>query len=586
MPKDFIENFINSLQGKTTKVYLIFANIILIIFAIWFSNVGLLPFSNAGDFLFFTVLALILAVYRPGWAFVLFIGALALENINLAPENFGLAVRPYQFFGALTIVALIVQIAMKRLPFSLPKFKWYDVLLIVFVFGGFLSSIGAVNKTVSLKQSVIALSFVALYFLTRVYVQSLNDLKRIAPFFLSGAIIVAFYGILQNILFIHGGNSFEVMPGRPNGTFAEADWLGIFLVFILAVIFTIIYYFNRKTTAVISNDQFPISNNQKIKKHITHATLYMLLILTFVSLILTVSRSSWLGAVLVSIGFFKIMLTNGSLRMSQWDWNKFLRELRNLTAVVILSLILIYVFHLTNFQIFNRAKSVDGLQKITVACERESNSPKKELDSQSVIGNVSELAQYGCRHINLEDIEKEKAVGNNISEIYRTDPNINIRSEIYQKSITQIRQNPIMGIGWGNINAILGTDERPARIATSLNENGKTYNSENQSTEGANQTQQSVAGGGAGFNASNIFLEAWLGAGLVGILSFIILLGYIFVRGTLMLLDRKTEDKTTTAFILLGWAAIVIPNLFNSGIFLGFVWVYLAIAISLIEAKE
>jgi len=34
---------------------------------------------------------------------------------------------------------------------------------------------------------------------------------------------------------------------------------------------------------------------------------------------------------------------------------------------------------------------------------------------------------------------------------------------------------------------------------------------------------------------------------------------------------------------MLGWAAVVIPNLFNSGIFLGFIWVYLGVAIGLIK---
>ncbi|HOX11146.1 MAG TPA: hypothetical protein PK333_04115, partial [Candidatus Moranbacteria bacterium] len=93
------------MQGKTTKIYLILANIILVIFAIWFSNIGLLPFANVSDFLVFAGLGLLLAIYRPGWTFVLFIGSLALENINLAPSVFGLSLRPYQFLGAITIIA-------------------------------------------------------------------------------------------------------------------------------------------------------------------------------------------------------------------------------------------------------------------------------------------------------------------------------------------------------------------------------------------------------------------------------------------------------------------------------------------------
>jgi hypothetical protein len=371
----FIEKFINSLQGKTTKIYLIFANIILVIFAIWFFNVGLLPFSNTSDFLFFVLLGLIFAIYRPGWAFVFFIGSIALENINLAPQSLGLAIRPYQLLGALIIVALIIRAAMKKLPLPanefFPKFKWYDALLIIFILGGFLSSIGAANKAISLKQSVVALSFVALYFLVRTYIQSLDDLKRIAPFFLSSAVVVVLYGILQNIIFIHGENSFEVMLGRPNATFTEPDWLGIYLVFLLTVIFTVIYQQSKKIR--IFNFQFSIFNkfsitNDQIKKYIIHATLYILLGLVFIGLILTVSRSAWLGAILITLGFLKIILTNGSLKISEWNWNNFLRELRNLVLAIIFSFIFIYAFHLTNFQIGNRAASTGGLQKITIAC--------------------------------------------------------------------------------------------------------------------------------------------------------------------------------------------------------------------------
>jgi hypothetical protein len=66
----------------------------------------------------------------------------------------------------------------------------------------------------------------------------------------------------------------------------------------------------------------------------------------------------------------------------------------------------------------------------------------------------------------------------------------------------------------------------------------------------------------------------------------VILLGYIFAKAVRMFLDRNTADKTIATFIMLGWAAIVIPNLFNSGIFLGFVWVYLAAAVGLLAENK
>ena len=244
--KRAIFNMTGKIEGQITKFYLISANILLAVFAIWLSNVGSLPFVKTGDFAFFVLLALIMAIYRPGWVFVFFIGTIALENINLAPKSLGLMVRPYQLLGLLTILGISAQFLFKRLPFALPKLHWYDCAPIVFAFAGFLSAVGSSDKGLSFKQSVVALSFVALYFLVRVYIQSLDDLKRVAPFFLGSSILIVGYGIWQNIQFLHGKNSFEVMLGRPNGTFMEADWLGMYLVFLLAIVFAIIYKLRNK----------------------------------------------------------------------------------------------------------------------------------------------------------------------------------------------------------------------------------------------------------------------------------------------------------------------------------------------------
>src|SRR6266568_3531329 len=110
-----IKNYVSTIKLNATKLYLILANLVLAVFAIWFSNVGLLPFSHFSDFAFFVALALILALYRPSWTFAFFIGALSLENINLVPKGLGVSLRPYQFFGLVTILALFVQIVSRRL---------------------------------------------------------------------------------------------------------------------------------------------------------------------------------------------------------------------------------------------------------------------------------------------------------------------------------------------------------------------------------------------------------------------------------------------------------------------------------------
>ncbi|MEI7891326.1 MAG: O-antigen ligase family protein [bacterium] len=537
---------------NTTKVYLVLANVVLVVFAIWFSNVGLLPFKNFGDFAFFAALALILGLYRPGWTFVLFVGALALENVNIAPNGLGLSLRPYQFFGLITIGALLVQAASKRLAFSLPKFGWYDFLPIIFAVSGFFSAFGAQHVGASTKQAVIALSFVALYFLTRIYVQSWSDLKRIMPFFLSSAVVVSVYAIWQNVLFVKGGNSFEVMPGRPNATFVEADWLGIYITFLIGIVLTMLYYFNKNE----SNNDSTISKIFNIKTF-----LYFAVCILFVVLMLTASRSAWVGTFLLTLGFLKVVLLYGKKTETEhvqkngfWksisvmlkapkSWRNFFVSIGMLVLSVGIGFAMISIFHLTTFQLKNRAVSTGGWQKITIACNASNNVPQR-------ITSIDDLEQYSCRHINLEEIEKEKTAGSSIMEVERPDPNVNLRAEIYQKSIDQVKKHPFFGIGWGSISNVLGKDAR-----------------------------------GAGLNASNIFLEIWLGSGILGIFSIAALLIFLFVIGCKKFVQSQGAN-IGALFVLFGLFAILIPNMFNSGIFLGFVWVYLAVAISLLVEKN
>lgn len=549
-----IKNFYDSFAKNIIRNYLVTVNTLWIIFGIIFSNLGMLPFKSGGDFLFFLLLLLGLAIYRPGWAFLFFIGSLALENINVAPKGFGISIRPYQLLGFVTIISLFIGFFTKRFAFSFPKWKWQDGLILIFLIAGFISALGALHKGVALKQSAIIASFGMLYFLVRIYIQSLSDLKKILPFFFSSAIIVCFYGIWQSLRFMQGFDSFEVMLGRPNGTFAEADWYGIYLVFVLASLYGLIYYLSKKLSVNIHQSLEQLTKNMKLMTddrllmtiyYKRLALLYAGIVLLITSLMLTVSRSAWLGVGFVFFVFLIIILTDGKWRISTWKWKKMLGQFICIAVSALASLFLIWMFHLTNFQLGSRAVSTGGLQKITISCARDQNlilPPQK-------INNLEELPQYGCFHIKLEDITKEKEQGNIILEVYRPDPNVNIRREIYRKTITELKVNPFLGIGWGNIGYILGNDER-----------------------------------GTGLNSSNIFLETWLGAGIVGFISLTVLLGYIFMLSFLNFM--KERKMISMAFLLLAWVGFVTPNLFNAGIFLGFFWVYLAIAISLLNEKN
>ena len=541
---------------NNTRGYLILANILLVFFLILLSNLKVLPMGNIGDFLFLSFLFLALALYRPGWAFLFFIGTIALENINLAPVSLGIAVRPYQFFAAITIFAVLVRFAAKRLNFKLPKFLFIDGAMIFFALAGFLSALFSANRGMSLKQSVVAFSFVAIYFLVRIFIHNMEDLKKITPFFLSSSVIIALYGIWQNVRFLHNLSSFEAMPGRPNGTFSEADWLGIFVIFLIAILYSIIYYLSKRATssndAQIFNFQFSIFNQFSISKFtILKVFLYILLTTSYILLILTVSRSAWLGALIVTVSYLLIIFTNLKLSPREWQWKNTLQIKLGILSCLVISVAIVYFFNLTSFQLFNRAESTGtGLQKITISCRLEPSSKNfQELGSR--IDSIDELNQFGCRHINLEDIDAEKARGNFVTEVYRTDPNVSIRSGIYQKSWQQIKAHPILGIGWGGIGEVLGRDGR-----------GNTLNS------------------------SNIFLEIWLGAGILGLASFVLAWSYIIVMSFWAFSKKQEKIATYSLFMILAWFALFIPNLFNAGIFLGLLWIFGGIAVSLLNYQE
>jgi len=507
------------------QLYLILGSFLLVFFLILFSNLGIFPLKNISDFLFFTFLLLLFSLYRPGWAFLIFVGTITLENINLAPENIGIMIRPYQFLSVLIILAILIRILARRLNFKLLKLKWYDGALIVLAAAGFLSSFGANDKMLSLKLSIILSTFVALYLLARNFVRDLEDLKKIIPFFLSSSVVLVLYGIWQNIRFMKGLESFEIMPGRPNGTFMEADWLGIYLVFLIAAIYSFIYY-------QITNYKLEIT------KKLPAIFLYILLVFSYTAIILTVSRSAWLGALATTAIFLLVALTNLKIKPKFWQWKQFFHLLQYTVAAGFCSIAIVYFFNLASFQLLNRAQSTGtGLQKITISCKENIELPEK-------IAAIEELEKFGCRHINLEDIEKELGQNNVVKEIYRDDPNVNTRKEIYEKSLAEIKKHPLLGIGWGNISNILGKDAR-----------------------------------GAGLNASNIFLEIWLGSGILGLLAFVAVWIYILIRAILNYAGAASaEEKAFTTFVITAWVGLTISNLFNSGIMLGFLWLYLAVS--------
>ncbi len=495
---------------------------------------GVFPLA-LGDFVFFSGLVLLCALYRPGWAFLFFIGLLPFEIVSLAPVELGLSLRPYQWVGILTLGAVAIRFFAGRLSFSLPRMHRLDVAVAVLWAGSLLTALFSAQRSADLKQSIIVLSFVALYALVRIFIRTAGDVGNIVTFCMGSGVVVAVYALWQNSLFARGLRAFEVMPGRPNSVFAEPDWMGAFLMVAIGAVYALVMKYRIK--------------DQSKRKLPLVIFLHSLLILFYTALILSVVRSAWLGVALMTVVAFGIVLTGGRVvSVRSWQWRSGLLYAGGIGIALAVSVMCVVGFHLTSFQLLNRAQSTaSGEQRITVACMTDAALPER-------IVSVDELAGYGCRHINLEEVESLKAQGEIVREIYRDDPNVSIRRDIYARTFSALREHFVFGVGFGSIHTLLGTDER-----------------------------------GAGLNASNIFLEVWLGSGLIGLLAFVYIwlsIGAVSLYRAMLLMGQKDNPLTAVyVFIVITWIGLTIFNLFNAGILLGFFWAWLAVAIGFVQKK-
>jgi O-antigen ligase len=342
---------------------------------------------------------------------------------------------------------------------------------------------------------------------------------------------VAGYGFYQVLADRFGFRSFEVMFGRPNSVFAEPDWFGVYLCFALAVFLSAIYYYK----------------NMELRKRSINLLLCGLVFFDTTLVILTLSRSAWMGAVAVLVIFALISIFKKKEKIVM-D-REGMKSIAAVLSIVLLSFVIIWTGKLSKFDIFDRARSTaTSQQKITIACEKNSQIPA------SVV-NAEELSKYGCRHINLEEISLNKSQGKIVAETFRKDPNVLTRTVIYQKSWEEIKKHPILGIGYGSITQSLGSDPR-----------------------------------GAGLNESNIFLQVWVGSGVLGLLAFVAFIGYYFIYAFRRVspvcpmnkiigcpVAKDDFEKSVNIFMALGLTALIIPNLFNAGLLMGPFWLGLAI---------
>ncbi len=543
---------------RITEGALFFGAFLLSLFFLFSGNSAIFPLDMA-DFTFFVMIAFFFALYRPGWAFLVFLSLLPFEMVNLSPEALAFSLRPYQLLGGALLLSMLARFIVHRLPFSVMRFRWFDIMPIVFGLGGFLA-IGFASDTLNAtKQALIALSFVALYFLSRQFLGEVRDVRRVMPFLVLSSVCTILFALWQSIQFTAGRISFEVMSGRPNAFFAEPDWLGMFLVLSGSLALGLLFYYFDQYRTDESTENTRLAEPSFLKRSIyalSHYSrtsflffVFCFLTLSWLGILLTVARSAWVGFVFSVLLFLKLLLVGGhSWSFRNWRWKLFAQGCGAVAVSFVVALIMVWGFQLTTFDLTNRAGSTtSGQQEITVSCEAPVALPER-------IESVSELSSYGCRFIRLEEIDAEQSAGRFVSTVSRPDPSTEARRVIGQKTFETLKAHWFFGIGWGGIGSILGTDDR-----------------------------------GAVFNASNAFLESWLGGGILSALAFLVLwmLVPIFALRTFFGFGNESNQgvsRAVSVFFLVSWIGFTVFNIFNSGILLGFVWVWLG-SIGIITKK-
>ncbi len=514
-----LKNSMLPFQWSSHKWFLFSANIIIGIFFIIFSQSRLFPIDLT-NFLFFSFLGLLFSLYRPGWAFLLLIGMLPYEIINIAPQEIPLAIRPYQWLLVLITFSLGARYALRRFPLEKFSLRWFDISLVVFACMSFLSAFQSDNKILALKLSTILVSFLFLYFVTRLFVRSIEDVKMILPFLLSSFIVVSCFALIQNIFFLNGKESYEVMAGRPNSVFPEADWLGFYIAFMIVLLSSFGVFLKERRDILLK-------------------IIFVSLVFGYGILLITVSRSAWLATASGMIVLVGMTFIQKNIWQALKEKNtEILRAFASLLAILFMpffiALISVSLFHLSPFNLLDRTSStVTGEQQITLSCEKNVSASLPDK-----IQSIDELATFHCRHILLEEIDTEKQTGRWVTTVYRDDPNVHIRRDIYTKVVALLKTHSLFGIGFGNISSFLGTDER-----------------------------------GTGLNASNIFLEIWLGSGIVGLCAFLFFWIGIAYRTFVRALWMQSERDM---FLFSLWVTVTVFNLFNSGLFLSLFFVFLA----------
>lgn len=246
---------------------------------------------------------------------------------------------------------------------------------------------------------------------------------------------------------------------------------------------------------------------------------YGINVLFYIVIILTIARASWLAG----IGMVGLYLFLIFIDKNNPFGQVFVQGFKIL-FFLFLGLAVIYIFSLTPFSLKNRFLSIVTSQETHAIAVDPKTGKEVSIEKKKIV-------DYKKQGIEV----KEKKV---------QDINILIRRESFTDNFDIILKHPFLGIGFGGIETAFGN----------------------------------------GINANNIFMEVWIGSGIVGLIIFVLIFYCVFREWLFYYIKKRTgENKAYLYFIILGLVAVIIPNIFNSGLFLGFFWVYLGIASNLLD---
>lgn len=421
-------------------------------------------------------------------------------------------IRPYQIVTLILILLLAYQYLAKKItlsnltrPFRSPVSKLLAAYFIVSV----ISLANTPNLKGGIQETLVLLSFLVVYWLVMYFVKTSWDAKLVLYAFLASGLVAAVVALAQVVAFKAGLGLIEVMPGRPNSILPEPDWLGFFMVFVLAISISVKH--------IIKPDQ----ENQSTLLYLCHNKYSntIVSILFYLTLILAIARASWLAAIGIIAFYLFLIFIDKSNPFSL----AFTRGLY-VALLILISLGIIQVFNLTPFPLQNRFLSIITRQEIhAVVTDPETG---KEIS------------------IEKNKINEYKNKGVEVREQKVKDINIVKRTESFTNMYDIVLRHPILGIGFGGLQEVFGQ----------------------------------------GTNANNIFFEIWVASGVVGLVLFALVFYCIFREWLFFYLKkRNAQNQAYLFFIILGLIAILIPNVFNSGLLLGFFWVYLGLAANLLD---